>query len=79
MRAENVIDADYDANAIEKSMLKALEDKDFNDICRTCSNPYGQGNAGANIAKVVAEVPLDDQFLVKRMTLEGIVSNGWYK
>ncbi len=79
LRAENVIDADYDADAIETAMLKALDNENFREICRSCSNPYGQGDAGASIAKVVAELPLDDRLLVKRMTLDGVVSDGWFR
>lgn len=79
LRAENVIDADYDADAIEKAMLKCLHDADFRQICRTCGNPYGQGDAGKSIAEIVAKVPLNDQLLVKRMTLEGETKDGWYK
>lgn len=79
LRAENVIDADYDADAIEKALLKGLHDADFREICRTCHNPYGQGDAGRNIAEIVAKVSINDQLLVKRMTLEGQTNGGWYK
>ena len=79
LRAENVIDADYDADAIEKAILKGLNDEAFRQICRTCRNPYGQGDAGKNIADIVARVPIGDQLLVKRMTLEGVTQDGWYK
>ena len=79
LRADNVIDADYDAESIERALLKGLYDPEFRRICRSCSNPYGQGDAGKNIANVVADIPINDQLLVKRMTLKGKSQDGWFK
>ena len=78
-RAENVIDAYYDADKIERAMFQALQDSAFREVCRSCGNPYGQGYAGRNIANIVSKVSVNDKLLVKRMMLEGEALDGWYK
>lgn len=68
LRADNVIDAPYDAEAIFASVRRCVEDESFRLACRTCVNPYGAGNAGPRIAEVLATLPLDARLLRKRMT-----------
>lgn len=79
LRAENVIDAPYEAEAIYVAIRKALYDADFRDRCRAAANPYGMGNAGQRIVDVISGVPLDARLLRKRMTLQGDVANGRYR
>jgi UDP-hydrolysing UDP-N-acetyl-D-glucosamine 2-epimerase len=79
LRAENVIDAPYDADAIFAAVDKALFDPDFRRLCRETDNPYYLGGAGPKVAKVLAEVPLDAALLRKRMTLLGEAKDGWYR
>lgn len=79
LRAENVIDADYDAEAIYAAVLRCMHDEAFRRICRECANPYGVGNAGARIAAVLADVELGPALIRKRMTLRGERRDGWYR
>jgi UDP-hydrolysing UDP-N-acetyl-D-glucosamine 2-epimerase len=79
LRADNVIDAGYDTGQIIKAMEKALHDESFRRQCRDCVNPYGIGEAGRKIADVLATVSLDQRLLRKRMTLAGVVKDGWYR
>ena len=79
LRAQNVLDVDYDAEGIYASVQRAFSDEVFREVCRTCNNPYGVGDAGQKIATVLAMVPLDQHLLRKRMTLEGAVREGWYR
>ncbi len=80
LRAENVIDAAYDADAIHGAVRKALDDDDFRRLCAECSNPYGVGDAGRKIADVVAAVDLGEKLLRKRMTLLGETRpDGWFR
>jgi len=68
LRAENVIDTDYDQEQIYLACLKALRDDSFRSACANAKNPYGAGNAGPRIAEILATVPLDGALLQKKMT-----------
>lgn len=78
LRAENVIDADYSQNAVVAAVQQCLS-SEFQSIARNCENPYGVGDAGIKIADVLAQVSLNTQLIRKRMTLKGIVKDGWYQ
>jgi UDP-hydrolysing UDP-N-acetyl-D-glucosamine 2-epimerase len=52
-RGNNVIDTDYDANAIRSAIEKWLDSPK-----PASSNVYGGGKAGKNIANLLAELPL---------------------
>ena len=71
LRAENVIDVKYGADAIFKAVNHCFEDKNFRDKCRSCQNPYGLGDAGKKISEALSKVSLDGKLLRKRMTLDG--------
>jgi UDP-N-acetylglucosamine 2-epimerase (non-hydrolysing)/GDP/UDP-N,N'-diacetylbacillosamine 2-epimerase (hydrolysing) len=79
LRADNVVDVDYQASDILAGMQKALYDEDFRRQCRSCLNPYGVGDAGKKIADVLATVPLTGRLLRKGMTLRGEACDGWYR
>ena len=54
LRAANVLDAPYESAAIAAAIRKSVEDQEFRELCRTCQNPYGEGNAGVKIAETLA-------------------------
>ncbi|VAV84861.1 UDP-N-acetylglucosamine 2-epimerase [hydrothermal vent metagenome] len=68
LRADNVIDAGYDAEEIVKAVRKAVGDEVFRDLCSSCVNPYGAGDAGPRIAHVLATQELGSVLLKKKMT-----------
>jgi UDP-N-acetylglucosamine 2-epimerase (non-hydrolysing)/GDP/UDP-N,N'-diacetylbacillosamine 2-epimerase (hydrolysing) len=68
LRATNVIDTPYDAEAIETALRVCAFDERFRHQCATCENPYGAGNAGPRIAEVLATLPINADLLRKRMT-----------
>ena len=68
LRAANVLDAGYDAAAIAAAIRRAVCDAEFRLLCRTCGNPYGEGDAGRRIAETLATVPLDAALRRKKMT-----------
>jgi UDP-hydrolysing UDP-N-acetyl-D-glucosamine 2-epimerase len=68
LRATNVIDVPYHANAIEAALRRCADDETFREQCATCENPYGAGNAGPRIAEVLATVAIDTNLVRKRMT-----------
>lgn len=78
LRGQNVIDAKSDAPLIESAILRCLYDEEFRDHCHKASNPYWQGKVGPKIAKILAEIDINDELIRKRMTLNGNVKDGWY-
>ena len=66
MRGDNVIDVDHDADAITAAVKKAL-DSEFRDRL-SGENPYGDGRASERIVRVLAETPIDERLLYKRLT-----------
>jgi UDP-N-acetylglucosamine 2-epimerase (non-hydrolysing)/GDP/UDP-N,N'-diacetylbacillosamine 2-epimerase (hydrolysing) len=79
LRGENVLDAGYDSSAIYSAAKSCLEDEVFRNRCRTAENPYWLGDAGPKIAKVLAEVPIDQNLIRKKMTLRGEAHEGWFR
>ena len=79
LRGDNVIDADYDTEEIYQAVRRCLFDEPFRARCAATANPYGEGDSGRRIAKVLAEVPLDQTLLRKNMTLKGEAKNGWFR
>ena len=63
----NVIHARHNALAIERAIRKALS-SDFRKRMQKCTNPYGDGRSSKRITKVLAEIPIDDRLLIKRIT-----------
>ncbi len=68
LRGENVIDVDYSKDNILAAIHKAIYDSDFKDCCRNGENPYGAGNAGKQIADVLATTEINLQLVQKKMT-----------
>jgi len=79
LRADNVLDADYDAEEIYQATRRGLYDEAFRSRCRGCHNPYGIGDAGAKVAQVLATVALDQRLIRKSMCLRGEARDGWYR
>jgi UDP-hydrolysing UDP-N-acetyl-D-glucosamine 2-epimerase len=67
-RACNVIDADCDRKKILAAIKKALNDKNFRLALSKCKNPYGDGKTSQRIAKLLAEIKINKEFLQKRIT-----------
>jgi len=79
LRADNIIDADYNSNEIYAALQKALFDDEFRAHCRLVVNPYGHGNVGKQIIDVLLSVELGAQLMKKRMATQGITKDGWYR
>lgn len=81
LRAENVIDVDYDVEEIILAVHKCINDKDFRLICRKTQNPYGIGDAGIKIANHLATLELNlSKILRKKMALAGKKNkDGWFR
>jgi UDP-N-acetylglucosamine 2-epimerase (non-hydrolysing)/GDP/UDP-N,N'-diacetylbacillosamine 2-epimerase (hydrolysing) len=61
----NVLDAEPSVDSIFSSFERALN-KSFRDGLRGMANPYGDGLASERIARILAETPIDEDFIVKR-------------
>ncbi|MBT3396529.1 MAG: UDP-N-acetylglucosamine 2-epimerase (hydrolyzing), partial [Alphaproteobacteria bacterium] len=79
LRADNVIDTDYDAEQVYDAARRCFDDEDFRNTSRNTPNPYGTGDAGVKIAAVVADVRLDKALIQKGMTLAGEARDGWFR
>lgn len=64
-RAANLIDCPGQPAAIRAAIERAL-DPAFRAGLAGMRNPYGDGTAGSTIARVLAEVPIDDRLRIKR-------------
>lgn len=68
LRADNVIDTQYDQDQIFGACLKGIHDESWRAHCAQVANPYGSGNAGPRIAEVLATTPLGPALVQKKMT-----------
>jgi UDP-N-acetylglucosamine 2-epimerase (non-hydrolysing)/GDP/UDP-N,N'-diacetylbacillosamine 2-epimerase (hydrolysing) len=68
LRADNVIDVDYNKDEILNAVRKALYDRNFRYTCLNCDNPYGKGNSGEKIANLLATIDINSRLLQKKMT-----------
>ena len=64
-RAKNIVDCPADASAISKAIKKALSPA-FKKTLEGMTNPYGDGNAGTRIARILSEVTLGDELMMKK-------------
>lgn len=78
-RAANIIDVAADTDAILAALGRALA-PDFRDGLAGMHNPYGDGHAGAAIARILADAPLGTELLHKRsLPLDpGLLGGGCY-
>ena len=78
LQARNVLNVDCEVEDIVGAINKALTDSVFRNFCREAFNPYGLGDSGVKIAKILESVELEN-ILNKKMTLKGEENNGWWR
>ena len=78
LRAENVIDVNYQSDEIFAAVNCCFNDEIFRVTAHTSPNPYFLGGAGQRIAEVLSKTPLDQRLLRKSMTLKGKAQDGWF-
>ena len=64
-RARNIIDVEPEVERIRSGLGRAV-DPDFRKSLAGMESPYGDGRAAARILKVVRDVPLGEELLLKR-------------
>ena len=65
VRAENVIDADFDRTAIVKAVRFALTDGDFRAGVSQCRNPYGDGRTAERVVDILKRLTLGAPLVAK--------------
>jgi len=65
--SENIIFVPHHKELIKKGINKAISDGKFKQICKNCSNPYGDGYSGERIAKIIAETKITDRLINKQI------------
>lgn len=68
LHAENVTFVHHEKNAIMNAVRRAVFDSKYRAVITDCSNPYGDGQSGKKIAKILATTKINDQLLVKDIT-----------
>ena len=66
-REVNVIDVGYDTEDIKKAIHNALGNN-IKELLAQVKNPYGNGTAGKQIAKILAEIEINEELLHKKIT-----------
>jgi UDP-hydrolysing UDP-N-acetyl-D-glucosamine 2-epimerase len=66
-RSVNVIDANYNKDAIKSAITKSIFDKKFRDSLKSCKNPYGEGDSATKIAGVFKTIKIDNKLLQKKI------------
>jgi len=68
--AGNVIFVPHQTAKIVAGINKCLSDKGFRNKVNKCKNPYEKGNAGKNIANILAKIKIDDALINKRFNFK---------
>lgn len=65
--SENIIFVPHNKESIKKAINKVINDENFKNICKKCSNPYGDGYSGERIARIIAETEINDKLINKQI------------
>ncbi|ACI21188.1 UDP-N-acetylglucosamine 2-epimerase [Thermodesulfovibrio yellowstonii] len=68
LRGNNVIDVDFEEEAIISAIKKAIS-KEFREMLKNnCTNPYGDGKSSERILNILINIPINDTLLIKNLT-----------
>jgi GDP/UDP-N,N'-diacetylbacillosamine 2-epimerase (hydrolysing) len=68
LRAENVVDAPHEKDAIIKAVRKTLFDESFQNIIKSINNPYEKGSSSEQVAKILEALEITEDLLQKQIT-----------
>lgn len=71
LRANNVIDVNYNVSEIVDGISKCLFDDSFRKLCSEVNNPYGDGNASNVVVDVLSSVSVDEKLITKKTIFNG--------
>lgn len=66
LRAENVIDVEYDKKQIINAIKKCVYDAEFKKQCANLKNPYYFGNVGQATVKFINSIKINEKLLTKK-------------
>lgn len=66
-QASNILNIEHDKQLIKEAIEKCLYDKHFIQQVNECINPYGDGNTGARIANILAEIEINNRLIQKKI------------
>ncbi|NNL35558.1 MAG: UDP-N-acetylglucosamine 2-epimerase (hydrolyzing) [Silicimonas sp.] len=69
LAGDNVAHVDVDPHNIFRAIRRALTDGVYRDAVRAAPNPYGEGDTGARVTRVLRELDLDDPRLLNKQTI----------
>ena len=67
--AENVINVPPTYSEIKAAVKRALS-KEFREFCQNVKNPYGDGNASEKIVKILEDLEINQELLIKKLNYE---------
>lgn len=70
-RAANVLDVPCKADAIAEAIERALTDEEFRQRCRTCQNPYGQGDTSKRVLEILRNLSLEQYPWFQKRFVDG--------
>lgn len=70
LRANNVIDVDYERSRIKEAVIFAMNDTIFRGALRECKNPYGDGRTAERTVELLQRLKITPGLLAKWMQTE---------
>jgi GDP/UDP-N,N'-diacetylbacillosamine 2-epimerase (hydrolysing) len=68
LQAKNVINVEFDKDKIKDAINYAMNDSTFISNLKGIKNPYGDGNSSKRIVKIMQEVNINNDLLIKELT-----------
>ena len=68
LHAENIIFVPHEKAKIISALKSSLYDSSTIRDIRNCRSPYGDGHSAVKIARIIAEIPFDENLRQKDMT-----------
>ncbi|NPV50424.1 MAG: UDP-N-acetylglucosamine 2-epimerase (hydrolyzing) [Candidatus Methanofastidiosum sp.] len=65
-RSKHIIDTDHNKESIKNAIIYVLENNDFKESMKYIRNPYGDGKSGDRIVKILSEIYINNDLLIKQ-------------
>jgi len=68
LRATNVVDVEHNQTQIVGAIDRCLNDDEFLETVKTCTNPYGDGLSAKKIVDILKTIDISDNIIQKQIT-----------
>ena len=68
LKSENVINVGYDKKEIKEAINMCLTSQSFLEKCKTCVNPYGNGDSAPKIVNLIKEIDISNKIIQKEIS-----------